>query len=197
MRRRLLIAIALLTGGCGFWGGAPSPEAAVEGSIQRLPQRVLAGPAIRLMRPVEDGAVVLFTYTTEEQGQRMRWSAVQIVQRRLGMWRSVAGGGGGTSDQAPLQPIEYGIGSGGSAAQQYLYAYGLVNDPAVLQIAVTFPDGRREVVPVENGAYLAIRRLEAGQAQPGQIFAAGNGPQHGVRIEALDAQGKVLYTNQP
>jgi hypothetical protein len=182
----VLVMVTLVLSGCGFIGGAPSLESAVIEAAVRGPQSIVAGPDIRLARPIRGGSAVLYTYETDDAGQRLRWTSVAFVERRLWTWFNVGGGGGGTPVTQAEQPVEFGEGSGGSAGAMYRYAYGLVNDPAVTQVAVTFADGAREVVPVENGAYLVVRQ----SVLPGGAVGS-------ARIDALDAQGTILHTNQP
>lgn len=197
MSRWVALGIALLLSGCGFWGGATSLEAAVRDVAARGWQPAEGEPAIKLIRPIEGGAAVVFTHESVENGQRAKWTSLHLFQHRLGGWFPVSGGGGGAPDWMPEQPVEYASGSGGTAEQQYVYVYGLVNDPAVTQVAVTFPDGARDVTLVENGAYLILRPVAALQARPGEIFSTRTDAGGGARIEALDAQGNVLHTNQP
>ncbi len=194
MSRVVAIGIVLLLSGCGFWGGAASLEAAVNEAATRGPQRVVAGPEIKLVRPIEGGAAVLYTHVIEENGSRIAMTSVYFFERRFWSWFPVSGAGGGGSADAPRQPVEYSVGGGRLAEREYIHVFGLVNDPAVTQIAVTFPDGRRSITDVENGAYLLV---EPAARVPPEQNIIGLLPGDGIRIEALDAQGNVLHTNQP
>ena len=56
--------------------------------------------------------------------------------------------------------------------------YGLVADPAIQRVVVTFSDGSRQVGAVERGAYLVV--------QAGVACVS--------RIDALSGKGMILHT---
>ena len=54
-----------------------------------------------------------------------------------------------------------------------------MSDPAITQVAITFADGGREIVPVVNETYFVVRHGANGMADT---------------IQGLDGRGAVLHT---
>ena len=77
----------------------------------------------------------------------------------------------------PLPPVQFLTGAYFTEEWLLTFAGGLVTDPLVHEVSVTFSDGSQQVVRVERGAYVAVKLDVRGVR----------------RVEALDAQGQILY----
>jgi len=141
---------------------------------------------IRQSVPWRDGAVVYYTFdqldpsgtTTGECG------SAAYVERGLLNWYPRGGGGiFCTSHSAAIGPFER-AGSQGSfcrGAGLRSEIYGLVTDPAAVEVRVTWSDGVTETVTLVNESYLVVRADE--------VIVE--------RIEALDAAGTIIATHPP
>lgn len=174
--RWLAVLLVVLLSGCSLPSTPGSIEQQINEEIGRPGTTILAGPDIRLIKQTPVGTAVLYTYQSEQDGQKIQWSSINFCERKGTGWMCKGSSGSGTEiGQAPA-PIEFGIGAS-LMDQEYAYVSGLVADPAITRVAVTFDDDTREVVPVENGAYVAVRQGIAGV----------------TKIEALDANGTVIH----
>jgi hypothetical protein len=142
--------------------------------------QVLSEPAVKVIKPFAAGIVALYTYDCAERdtGLRFTLSGIVALQRDGLGWSAAGGGASGLGPTGAVPPVEVSTGGGDRESAQWTYVGGLVHDPAVRTVAVTFQDRTHEIVPVENGAYLAAR--SSGQ------------PLH--TVDALDAQARILYT---
>lgn len=169
---RLLVAVVLLTSCTISKPDGLTIEAALAQTFQEMSSlRTLTDPTVRLTRPVKGGVLALFTVEVDQFDQRSVMTSVWTVPGSTIAWRKSTGGA--SVRDAALPPIQYIVGF----QDDHSFAAGMVTDVRVQQLAVTWADQRREVVPVENGAYFAIT--------PGQQLVLG--------IDALDAQGTILY----
>lgn len=125
--------------------------------------------------------MALITYDAEHQGAPARVTAAWHLQRAGVGWAD----GGGMTDIVPaaIPPaaIEFVAGES-EPIGLFAYAGGLVRDPAITQVAVTFLSDagvpERVVVAVEQGTYLVAKE---GADIVGQV-------------EALDSTGRVVAT---
>ena len=141
---------------------------------------------IRQSVPWRDGVVVYYTFdqldpagtTTGECG------SATYAERGLLGWR-LRGGGGVfcTSHSAATGPFERAGSQGSSCRGAGLRSeiYGLVTDPAAVEVRVTWSDGVTETVSLVNESYLVVRADE--------VIVE--------RVEALDATGAVIATHPP
>lgn len=182
----LLIGISLLLVGCTppIGEGVTLQRVADQASKNFTMGRQLKAtsqPQIHATTSVSGGKLVLASYEAEQHGTLARVTMVQYMQRTGLGWTAGSGG----FDVVPLAegaaPIDFILGSGDPQGA-FAYAGGLVRDPSVVEVAVTFVHATepsvRVVVPVQEGTYLA--------SQEGMLTAD--------QIEALDATGRVLYS---
>lgn len=181
MRRRLgwLVLVALLCQGCSLSDGS---HVTIEGALTETlagfsSRRALTEPQVLITRQMPSATLALYTFESDQgpNTERSRAVGVMAMQRsRLG-WSTTGEGSLTAAPVAqPQQPVQFVT---GTVKDEYSFAYGLVSDPAVREVLVTFADGSNETVAVEAGAYLAIK-------VPAVEVA---------RIEARDAAGQVLY----
>lgn len=181
MKRLLFtLLIAFLTGCTLLPSGAPSAEAAIRTGVGELARRqsmqIITVPQIHQTQPFGDGVIAFVTFDALQNQQRQRIQQVMKVRQQGGRWQVESGSSTTVPDTTPGEQLELfysGVMNGSPA-----WAAGLVRDPAITQVAVTFGDGTREVVPVENGAYLLVREGAADVTQ----------------AEGMDADGRVLQT---
>jgi hypothetical protein len=170
----VLLCTALLTA-CAL-----SPAAAVR---RQPPPGKPADIQVRQRMPWRGGAIVYYTFdrldssgtTTSECG------SATYVERDLLGWHLRCGGGiFCTPHGASARPFAR-AGSQGSLCKGVglrSETYGLVTDPAAVEVRVTWSDGLTETVALVNESYLAVRADEVIVEQ----------------IEALDATGTVVAT---
>ena len=176
----VLLSVVLLTA-CAL-----SPAAAIRHDMPRSHRPgKMTNLQIRQSVPWGDGAVVYYTFdqlglsgTTSECG------SATYVERRLLNWYPRGGGGiFCTSHSTATVPFER-AGSQGSFLRGAGFRseiYGLVTDPAAVEVRVTWSDGVTETVTLANESYLVVRADEVVVEQ----------------IEALDAAGTVIATPPP
>ena len=177
----VLLSVVLLTA-CAL-----SPAAAVRRDMPRSHRpSAITNLQIRQSVPWRDGAVVYYTFdqldpsgtTTSECG------SATYVERRLLSWYPRGGGGNFcTPHGTATGPFERAGSQGSSCRGAGLRSetYGLVTDPAAVEVRVTWGDGVTESVALVNESYLVVRADEVVIEQ----------------IEALDAVGTVIATYPP
>jgi len=94
-------------------------------------------------------------------------------------WVAGSGGGGCGPIGGGGQPLDVGSGAHRSDELASSHVTGLVRDPLIASVEVTWDDGEVQQVPVVNGSYLAWRE---GVSSP-------------VQVSGLDAQDQVIYTS--
>jgi hypothetical protein len=186
----LMCITLLLLAGCGRGGGYASPEQAALDSIPRStpPDFQLDLQSVRVVHsvPVNNAALMLVTFAgTNEDGQPDTCLHLQEARRAAGGgWNTGSGGGGCKSGLGGDQPALIVIGSrasgGGLFDPGYSSVYGMVNDPAIVTVQVQWEDGETQAAQVVAGAYVVAR----------------SGLQVSTRVEGLDAQNEVVYTNE-
>lgn len=181
----VLLASALLVR-CGQPVPSRAPrtvQQAIKESLSHNPTMpLLSEPEIKVSRSLPGATAVLVTYETHFAGARSADARVLMVESMvLGQqgrdWFVSSSKGTSYPIDAPLPPISFGGSGGGGLEPLVAQASGIVTDPTVQHIAVTFSDGTRDVVPVEHGTYLVVKQ---GAMSP-------------TLVEALDVQGSVLY----
>jgi hypothetical protein len=139
---------------------------------------------IRQSVPWRDGAVVYYTFDQGTSGKASECGSATYVERGLLSWYPRGGGGvfctphgtaTGPFERAGLQ------GSFCRGAGLRSEIYGLVTDPAAVEVRVTWSDGVTETAALVNDSYLVVRADE--------VIVE--------RVEALDAAGTVIATYPP
>ncbi len=186
MLKVLAVLLLILLVGCA--PSLPNPlalnnataQAAIENQLHKgFPTQSIGNVVVRRVEQVPDGAVALFTYETEnEDGVLVTGVGVHDLKREGLSWISTGGGTSVPSGTDPLPAIGY-MGMGADGNNPYRTTAGFVSDPAVTQVAITFADGGREVVPVENETYFVVRQGANAMAD---------------EIQALDEHGAALHT---
>jgi hypothetical protein len=179
VRVGLSVVLATVLVGCGLpFGGSLTVDQAIQEALSHDPTMpVLSELEIRVARQLPDATAVLFTYESEQDGEQVLVESSMLLERGGFGWFPGSSSSTWYSVNEPLPPISFGAGSTGGDGKSYANASGLVTDPAVHEVAVTFSDGSREVSLVENGAYLV--------AKAGSMTV--------TKVEALDVQGNVLH----
>jgi hypothetical protein len=186
MKRPLQSAVVLLSAVL-LTACALSPAAAVRHDMPRSHRPgKMTNLQIRQSVPWRDGAVVYYTFDQQldPSGTTSECGSATYVERRLLNWYPRGGGGiFCTSRSAATGPFER-AGSQGNFLRDAGFrneVYGLVTDPAAVEVRVTWSDGVTETVTLVNESYLVVRADEVVVE----------------RIEALDTAGTVIATYPP
>lgn len=187
MRWLSLITLVLLSG-CqvAFPNTNPSypswfaaREAAVTAQAKQAgAQRILTKPETWLERPLFGQTVAVVTYQALVAGTPTEVTSLVYVMGRDNQWFPTGGVTQHRSTAGTQPSVEYIAGTITGDAADYGPAGGLVRDPAVHKMVVTFADGMTIETEVENGAYL-LGRQGAGVA---------------TKVEAVGTDGRVLHT---
>ena len=176
-RIALILALSVLTG-CALWS---SPQRV---SIERAlrAQDGLAQATVRATHDLPDGAVLMYVTVGGQDGTLPTLECDAYAYREAGVWVVQTRGCGGRGANVPQGSFEVsasGVTQFGAVDNPISYnmTYGLVTDPAISQVTVTFADVEQHSVPHNTGAYLVVIQSDS----PGRC------------IEAKDAAGKVLY----
>lgn len=154
-------------------------EAAVQSVVDMHGLLPATPPTIRITRPLGDDTALLMTYTAYTDDQYVAVSEFLYLDRRGPVWYP----DGNVYDIRPVDepapPMQFLYGSYVvvDGRDHCSFAGGLVTDPAMRTVAVTFSDGTHQVMAVEQGAYLVVQCGGAGV----------------TRIEAWDEHGGVLH----
>jgi hypothetical protein len=105
--------------------------------------------------------------------------AIYEVRRSALGWMTGSGGTGCGPIGGDGRALEVSSGAHRSNESASSHATGLVRDPLIASVEVTWEDGEVQQVPVVNNSYLAWRE---GVSDP-------------VQILGLDAGGQVIYTS--
>jgi len=116
--------------------------------------------------------------TESKDGAQVTATGVYGLKRQGLGWISTGGGTSVPSSEEPLPALGY-VGTGNGGNNPYSTTAGFVSDPAITQVAITFADGTRDVVPVVNETYFVVRQ--------------GNNATM-ADIQGLDEHGVVLHT---
>jgi hypothetical protein len=114
---------------------------------------------------VENCEVVLET----EKDQAIRWNTGSGMCHKI-------------NDPNETTPITVGSTRGGSTPQDpgYTTVYGMIRDPQITQIVVTWEDGNVQPVEVQESAYMAAREGELDMK----------------KVEAFNGQNELVYTTE-
>ena len=135
---------------------------------------------IRQSVPWRDGVVVYYTFDSDQldpPGVTHECGYSAYVQRGLLDWHTTSGGGICRARSEVTDPFQ----RTGSYGDDETGTYGLVTDPAAVEVRVTWSDAVTETVALVDESYLVVR---AGQASI-------------ERVEALDATGTVIAAYPP
>jgi len=170
----VLLSVVLLTA-CAL-----SPAEAVR---RQPPPGELASLQVRQRVPWRRGAIVYYTFDRlDSSGTTIsECGSATYVERGLLGWHLRGGGGVFCTPHSPSAGPFVRAGSQGSlgeGAGLHSETYGLVTDPAAVEVRVTWSDGLTETIALVNGSYLAVRADEVIVEQ----------------IEALDVTGTVVAT---
>jgi len=186
MHKLLVSLLLILLVGCA--PSLPNPlaldpttaQAAIEDLLHRtFPAQPIANVTVRRVESVPDGAVPLFTYETKDEvGVSVTTTGAHKLKREGLEWISTGGSTSVPSAAGPLPELNY-VGTSSEGNNPYSATAGFVSDPAVRQVAITFADGARQLVPVENETYFVVRQGANAMADT---------------IQGLDERGAVLHT---
>ena len=165
----------------GLQRAATQASQVVEGADEgNTAIRAVTAPRIWITEPFADGVIIVATYEAEANGHLVDVSAVWYLRHQAAGWFF---SGGATRTQLKGKPkpaLEFLRGNSDTGGHR-AYAGGLVHDPTIRQVAITYRIGNqeiREVVPVQHGGYVS--------AKLGAIFV--------IQVDALDEQGNILYS---
>lgn len=185
------LALALLLPACR--GIAFSPEAAasaaIMGNIETNVALIDDSLAVRHSEKVNDNlAVVVLTYQQLRNRSDVENCLFSYeVQKRSVGWFMKSGGGGCWPLAAEAQEgQEIQIGTGQSHSSDpgdvgFTTAYGMVRDPEIVKVEVTWNDDTLAEMDVTDSSFVAYRF---------GLFEL-------AKVEGLSAQGDVLYTYTP
>lgn len=168
-----------------LFSSPPAPFSPAE-VVRRRPLRSassgeLTDLQIRQSAPWRDGKIVYYTFDElDPSGTLSECGFVAYTRPGLLGWQTGAGGGGCATRGVVTGPFERaGWGSNSNRnGDNWSSAYGLVSDPAAVEVRLTWSDGATDTVTLVDGSYLVVR---AGQVDVEQV-------------EALDAAGAVVAT---
>lgn len=170
----------LLLAACGP-AFAFTPERAVIQDLMTSNAGQIIPDSIRVLQvqPWQDGRLVLAAYQIQDVNQVQDCvSITQVIQRGTG-WDSTGGGAGCWPAGANDMPVDVGGGGlSGSDRQPLKYYYGLVYDPNISTVEVSWDDGEVQSVPVVNSSYLLAR----------------NGNPEALQVRALNAAQEVIFS---
>ncbi len=138
-----------------------------------------SSPDIRVTIPVSGGIALLMTYYAQPDDQPLAVTEFLYLDRRAMSWYPDGNAHDFRPAGDPPPPIQFLYGSYviGNERDRCTFAGGLVTDPRVREVRVTFSDGSRQEIGVERGAYLAVQL----------------GVERVNRVEAMDDKGRVLH----
>jgi hypothetical protein len=188
-RRALLAAalLALLLASCSAMAFSPE-QAAVEGVQHGSgPDFTINENSIQVLQTQQAGesTLVVVYFTGSRMGRAEECLYLQETFRnRLGGWSMSSGGGGCSSGPQGEGAISIGgsISSragDGTGNHGISGVYGMVYDPQVTSVQVTWADGEVQSSPVVAGSYVVSRPVQMEY----------------TLVEALDEQEQVIYEN--
>ena len=173
--------LLLLLTACIPGGMAISPESA---ATQELIDYDAAIPdSIRIHQTQDWGKsrVVLASYLSEQNNERMSCEAVFEMQPSTSGWH-IAGSGIGCSSPPNTDAVTSGSGTQGVPPDELSYAHGLVTLGAAEAVEITWQDGVIQRVPVLNGSYLALRNGSIQMIARVEVFDAAETMIHEIEI---------------
>jgi len=127
-----------------------------------------------------NGAFVYYTFDSDQldpPGITYECGYFAYVQRGLLDWHTTSGGGICRASSEVADPFQ----RTGSYGDDETGTYGLVTDPAAVEVRVTWSDGLTDTVALVNESYLVMHAAQASVE----------------RVEALDAAGTVVAAYSP
>lgn len=174
----LLLVLSVLLAGCGLLSPNMSTvEASIAERLRDPTARAQSAPTILRNEPIPRGGLVVFRYDAENaDGHPVTAYGMAEVERQGAAWFTTFSMTFVPDLAHPLPAFE--MVPFGSAAAGYAAAGGYLADPAVQSVLVTLSDGTSTRVPVDRGVYVAVN--------PGRATV--------TKVEAMDADGRVLHT---
>jgi hypothetical protein len=162
-----------------------SIDAAIAALVRAEPTPPLTTPTIRRQVALKSGVALLYTYETLRDQQRVTITRFSYLDWRDPVWYPDGDQAASQPPAAPLPPLQMLSGTfvvnGGPDTPEkpdsVTFAGGLVHDPTIGQVRVTFSDGSHQIASIEQGAYLAAK-LDVERV---------------LRIEALDQWGRLVH----
>jgi len=152
----LLILGLLFSSACNPSSGAFLPESAVTQDLIQNQNAVTETIRIHQIQSWRDHSVVLASFMSKQENKQWGCEAVYDLIRGSAGWQ-MSGSGIGCSTPPNMDPVTYGSGTQGVAAEEFSYAYGLVTLNEAQWIVITWGDGVDQKVSLVNGSYLALR----------------------------------------
>ena len=185
----ILVVIAALVAGCGGVVFSPADAAVRQTMENQLPEFTVNPNSIEVLQQVELSNVMIvlvkFSGIRVSAGQEECLFTHSVKRTWMGTYQG-GGGGGGCSSQKPdpeAQPISImsGKNSGdGIGDPGYSEVDGEVFRDDITSVIITWSDGKTEKLDVIARSYLAARE--------GQFDRS--------KVEALNAAGEVVYTDE-
>jgi hypothetical protein len=128
-----------------------------------------------------DSTLVLVKFLQSQGPEQQECLFLYQMRRGPAGWQSDGGGGACSPTGGVQEPVEISAGTqSGSDRPPLSEVDGLIRDPRIVTIEVTWDDGEVQQVPVINGSYLAWR-----EALSSPLIVRG-----------LAEQGEVVFTSE-
>ncbi len=191
-----ILLITLFLAGCSISGPimTVTPEqAAIRAAVERPGNHAVVNQGsvqVRQSVQFDRYTFVVLSFNQIEDNRKDTCTFVtQTFRNALGRWQPSSSGGGCSGmpigqPEPPKMPVEAGGGQSGSAGQgepDYSHTAGLVNRNDIAKVRVTWNDGSQQEADVVNGSYIVVR----------------TGRFNNQKIEGLNADGEVVYSNDP
>jgi hypothetical protein len=177
------VVMPLLLAACGPLLNFTLERAAVQEALNFSEPNLPVDPdSIQVLQTQEQGEITLVVVSLQrgrETAMPDKCLAMYEVRRTALGWMTVSGGTGCGPIGGNRSALD--VSSGGahqSNESASSHVTGLVREPLITFVEVTWADGEVQQVPVVNGSYLAWRE---GVSNP-------------VKILGLDAEDQVIYT---
>jgi hypothetical protein len=167
--------------------GAPPPQGvatidkALQQSLQAQAPTTPMALTIRAREHIDGGVLVVFSYETPST---VTW-CTRVVEQIQKKWKAESGSCltyPSTARLAPVEPFGLGGASIPNISTRFAYTAGVVSNPTIQQDTVSYDTLPSQTISVQNGAYVAV--------------VMPKGPFGLMKIEGLDGQGNVVYTQQ-
>lgn len=184
----LLGLLSLTLAACSAIPVGFTPEQAVMQGVANSPRpnAFVDRDSVKALQRLEFGGMTFVMVSSRQQADGHFEDCLWLFEARkspIGGWESGSGGGNCSTqtggDPAPQQPLDVGGGAQTSSPPDkgVCYTYGVVRQPDIVKVRVTWKDGQVQEVPVVNASYAAIR---AGQFNMS-------------RVDGLNEKGESVY----
>ena len=184
----LTVLFSLTLSGCSGIAFSPAAAAAneVRNNIEPNVEYVEDSLTVhQTVKPQDDLAVVIMTFKQVRinVGDETCLYTYEVIKRGIG-WTTKSGGGScWTADNAGAIQEDIQVGAGQSSSSEpgdlgFSQVYGLVRNPEIINVKVTWGDDTQEEVALNNSTFVAFRQ---------GLFNMKN-------IEGLNEQGSVIYS---